>query len=296
MRLGGYYGAETVGALEPLCVLLDEHGLSAIRAPARLASMTDEECAEFGGEAERLGIVIGEAGMWENLMTSDESLQAARIGEVRLLLRKADLMGCACVVTLVGSRHPSDSPVAPDPFMVTGAARRAFADVVLRILEGLDLTRTSYALEPWCNTFFYEPDDVHQFLDLVDHPRLRLHLDQMNMVGQRTFYDTTTLIEHTFDLLSDRVVAVHLKDLHWDYEHFMLKWDEVLVGDGVLDYDTYLSRLAALPVDTPAFCEHLPGEAEYVANFRRLHERAEAAGVRFLPRDANRPGRSTGPR
>src|SRR6266536_16030 len=156
-------------------------------------------------------------------------------------------MGCRCVVSLVGSRHPSDSPLAPDPFMLTEQCRREFREIVLRILDGLELGRTSYALEPWCNTFFYEPGDIHDFFAMVDHPNLRFHLDLMNMVSQPSFHDTTGLVERAFDLLADRVVSVHLKDLRWDFEHLMLKWDEVLIGDGVIDYDAYLSRLAKLP-------------------------------------------------
>jgi sugar phosphate isomerase/epimerase len=284
VRLGGFFRAEAIDELEPLCDALDRDGLSAIPAPNRLARMTDEECSAFGEEARRLGLIVGEAGMWENLMTQDPALRAARVEKVRLLLQKADPMGCRCVVTLVGSRHPSDSPLAPDPYMVTEECRREFAEVALRILDGLDLTRTCYAIEPWCNTFFYEPEDVHAFLTKVDHPNLRLHLDQVNMISQRSIHDTAGLVERTFDLLADRVVAVHLKDLRWDFGHLMLKWDEVPIGDGVLDYDAYLRRLAMLPPDTPAFCEHLSSEGEYRENFARLHEAAERVGMRFVRR------------
>lgn len=285
MRLGGFFGAETSAELEPLCEDLDRHGLSAIPAPSRLALMSDDECAEFGSTARALGIVVGETGMWENLMTRDESLREIRVDRARTLLMKADAMGCRCVISLVGSIHPSDSFVAPDPYMVTTAAQREFRDIVLRILDDLDLKTTTFAIEPWCNTFFYEPDDVAEFLAMVDHPHLRLHLDQMNMISQKSYYDTTSLIRHTFELLAGRIVAAHLKDLHWDYEHFMLKWDEVLIGEGVLDYETYLTELAKLPVDTPAYCEHLPGEEEYVTNFARLHEVAARVGVAFTGRD-----------
>ncbi len=65
--------------------------------------------------------------------------------------------------------------------MLTEQCRREFREIVLRILDGLELGRTSYALEPWCNTFFYEPGDIHDFFAMVDHPNLRFHLDLMNM-------------------------------------------------------------------------------------------------------------------
>jgi sugar phosphate isomerase/epimerase len=285
VRLGGFYGAERVEELGPLCEILDRHGLSAIAAPDRLAEMPDEECAAFGDAARGLGLVVGETGMWENLMTPDASLRAERIAKVRALLAKAEVMGCRCVISLVGSGHPSDSPLAPDPRMVSEDGRREFREVVLRILDGLDLTRTSYAIEPWCNSFFYEPEEVHAFLEDVDHPNLGLHLDQMNMISQRTYHETTALVHRTFDLLADRVVSVHLKDLRWDFAHMMLKWDEVLVGDGVLDYDAYLGRLTQLPEDTPCYCEHLRGESAYAENFARLHAAAARVGTRFLPRN-----------
>ncbi len=287
MRLGGFYGVERGAELGPLCEELDRHGLSAIAAPNRLAQMPEEECAAFGEEARRLGLVVGETGMWENLMTRDPSLRADRIEKVRVLLSRAEAMGCGCVISLVGSTHPSDSPLAPDPLMVSEDGKREFREIVLRILDGLDLARTTYAIEPWCNTFFYEPEEIHGFLATVDHPSLRLHLDLMNMISQRSFHDTTGLVESTFDLLADRVVSVHLKDLRWDFAHMMLKWDEVLIGEGVMDYDAYLRRLATLPTDTPCYCEHLSSEAEYEENFARIHAIAERVGVGFLRRSAS---------
>jgi sugar phosphate isomerase/epimerase len=155
---------------------------------------------------------------------------------------------------------------------------------VLRILDGIDLRTSRYVIEPWHNTFFYQPEEIRAFIDAVDHPAFGLHLDQMNMVSQKDFYRTTDLIHRTFDLLADAVASVHLKDIRCDYTHMFLKWDEVLVGDGVLDYDTYLKRLARLPADTPCFCEHLREEADYIVNFGRLHELADKAGVAFLGR------------
>ena len=281
MRLGGYYSARSIEELEPLCERLDAQGLSAIPAPLNL---DEEACGRFGEKAEALGLVVGEAGMWENLMTGDAEVRARRIAEVRGMLRKAEIMGCRCVVSLVGSRDPSDAPLAPLAYMYTEECKREFRDIVLRILDGLDLSRTRYVIEPWHNTFFYQPEEIRAFINRVDHPAFGLHLDQMNMVDQAHFYHTTELINRTFDLLADVVASVHLKDLRCDYRHLFLKWDEVDIGDGVMDYATYLKRLSELPPDTPCFCEHLPEERDYVRNFSRLHELAAKAGVRFLRR------------
>ena len=52
--------------------------------------MSPDECAAFGERARELGLVVGEVGMWENLLTDDQELQAQRIARVRALLRNAD--------------------------------------------------------------------------------------------------------------------------------------------------------------------------------------------------------------
>jgi sugar phosphate isomerase/epimerase len=285
MRLGGYFGAERIEALEPLCEQLDTHGLSAIQAPARLADMPEDECTAFGERARELGIVVGEVGMWENLMTDDAALRAQRIDRIRRLLLKADAMGCHCVVSLVGSKDPSGNALAPHPYMCTAACKNEFREIVLRILDGLELTTTRYVIEPWHNTFFYQPGEIRAFIDDVNHPEFGVHLDQMNMVSQQSYYSTTELIDTTFDLLADVLASVHLKDVRCDPEHMFLKWDEVHIGDGVMDYDAYLRRLAQLPPDTPCYCEHLPTEGDYALNFSRLHHLAVKSGVRFVPRD-----------
>ena len=284
MRLGGFFAAQDLQELEPLCEKLDTHGLSAISAPRQLVEWSVEECAKFGERARELGLVVGEAGMWNNLMIESKDVQAQRIEAVRTLLNKADAMGCHGVVTLVGTKDPSDHALAPHPYMYTEACKAEFREVVRRILDGLELKTTRYIIEPWHNTFFYQPEEIRDFIDRVGHPRFGLHLDQMNMVNQDHFYNTTALINKTFDLLSDKVGSVHLKDIRCDPDHMFLKWDEVYIGDGVMDYETYLKRLSELPADTPCFCEHLPGERDYALNFARLHHHATKADVRFLRR------------
>lgn len=284
MRLGGYFGANSIEQLKPICEKLDIYGLSAIPAPGRLAEMTENECAEFGELAKQLGIVVGEAGMWENLMTENADTRTARIDKTRAMLRNADIMGCHCVMTLIGTRDPSDAALAPHPYMYTEKCKAEFRDVVLRILDGLELQNTKYCIEPWHNTFFYQPEDIRGFIDKVDHPSFGLHLDMMNMVNQEYFYNTTELINKTFDMLADTVASVHLKDVRCDFGHMFLKWDEVYIGDGVMDYETFLKRISNLLPDVPCYCEHMPEERDYALCFSRLHHIAKKIGTHFLRR------------
>ena len=84
---------------------------------------------------------------------------------------------------------------------------------MLRILDGLDLHRTAYLIEPWFTSFFSRPQTIRRFIDRVGHPAFGLHLDQMNMVDWQHFYRTAELIDEAFDLLADKARCVHLKDI-----------------------------------------------------------------------------------
>lgn len=285
MRLGGHHlAAQTGDELDAVAARLDQQGLSTIVAPRATADWDEGACAAFGARARDLGIVIGEAHLWDNLLCRDQPTRAARIARCRRLLRNAEAMGCSAVVVLVGSTGAVDHPLAMAPGLDGDEGRAAFREVALRILDGLELRRTALAVEPWHNTFFYQPEDIAAFLAEVGHPALAVHFDPMNMVDRRAFFRSRWLIDRAFALLAPRIRAVHLKDIAHDHRHMFLKWDEVLVGEGVMDHRHLLARVAReLPPDTPCFCEHLD-EAGYRENFRRLHRIAGEAGVAFITR------------
>ncbi len=284
MRLGlNWVPVRNQQELTAALPLIDELSLGAIAAPSVMTEWTLDECAAYGEMVRGYGLVIGEVGYWQNLLFDDEEVRSLRIEEVRSLLRKADVMGVGCVVSLVGSF--GDQFVSPHADNWSERARERAAENCLRILDGLALTHTTYALEPWCNGFFHEPEAVADFLNAVDHPRLKLHLDMMNMHSVQTYFQSTEVIRLTFDLLAERAVSVHAKDLLWDPNYMFMRLDEVMPGEGVLDYKLFLRSLDQLPPDMPVFTEHWHSEEEFVQAIQCLRDLAEAAGVKMVARD-----------
>ena len=269
----------SVEDLDDITPQLDRYGLSAIGAPGALWTWNPDDCAAFGERARELGVLVGEANFNGNLMAADPALVDERIKDIRRALQNADVMQCRTLHILPGTKDPDGGMLTPHPDMFTDTYKAELREVVLRIMDGLGLRYTRFLIEPFNHSFFYQPEDIREFFDAVDHPRVGFQLDVVNMIAMDTYFDTTSLIHRTFDLLGEYVYSAHVKDLQWDHGHLTLKWDEVLIGEGTLDLATYLQRLNELDPDTPCYCEHLPDEASYAHNFAKVHEVAEQNGV-----------------
>jgi sugar phosphate isomerase/epimerase len=285
VRLGGLiYRPGNIAELDALIETFDTFGLSALVAPIQFADMTDDEAVAYGDHARGLGMSIAEALHRPNLMIRDADTRTRRIEQLRRGLRKADLMRADSVVILVGTVGEEDHLAAPHPYMFTDDCRAEFREVILRALDGLELKTTRLLIEPWTTSFFYQPGDIREFLDSVGHPSVGVHLDLVNMISQQRYYRTTELVHEAFDLLEPYIGGIHIKDLLWDWKHMLLKFDEVPIGDGVVDHRALLERAARLDPDMSCFTEHLATEAEYAICFARLHFLADQVGSPFVRR------------
>ena len=284
MRLGGWYSASSFDELDGICQKLDKHGLSVIVAPSSAIEWPNDQCKKYGQRVRDLNIIIGQWGMWENLMTENRELRNQRIKKVQTILTKADMMGVPCVVTHVGTRDPSDHSLAPHSWMYTDQCKVEFCNIVRKILDEVQLNTTHYIVKPWPNTFFFHLNAIREFIDLVDRPHFGVQFDPASMIDCNSFYKTTDLIHSAIDLLEDKILSIVLKDIKWDFHHTSIKWDEVPAGDGVMDFDTLIKRISRLPEDIPCLCEHLSAEKDYAENFRRLHALAGQAGISFKKR------------
>ena len=100
------------------------------------------------------------------------------------------------------------------------------------------------------------PEQLRRCVDDVASPRVQVLLDAVNMSTNRTAYNTTDYLNSTFDLLGDCIIAAHAKDVSIDTRHWVLKLDEVPVGTGYLDYETFLRRIDGLDNEIILTIEH----------------------------------------
>ena len=249
--------------------LVSECRAKGYRAAAMpLAALDDAEAvrniaAAFSND----GIVLAEMGAWVNPLHHDPERRKQNIDQITRVLALGDEVGAVCCTTVVGSYSEGNDWVAHVGHHPENFSHRAFDEIVAwvrMVLDTVNPIRTKLTLEicPWTLL-----DSIEVYLELiraVDRPGLAVHLDPANLViGPRTYYDTTAMINECFDRLGPYIVSCHAKDVHWTLDARTVGIEEVIPGRGILDYSTLVRRTHRLSPSLPLIIEHIESEANF---------------------------------
>ncbi|GLQ53689.1 sugar phosphate isomerase/epimerase family protein [Devosia nitrariae] len=237
-------------------------------------------------------VVLAEVGIWRNLVTPEEAVRRRNLDYACEKLALADTIGVRCAVSYIGS-FEAGTDYAPHPQNLSQDAFDAAVETARVIIDTVKPRRARFALEMMQYAL---PDSVDVYLELIeaiDRPAFAAHLDPVNLVmTPRTYFDTGTLIRECFAKLGPHIVSCHAKDILL-YDRAALHLDEVTIGDGVLDYRTYLTELEKLPGDVPLMLEHLEAD-QYVLARDRLSTIAASIGVSLVEQPSSLHSSSRG--
>ncbi|ODS96070.1 MAG: hypothetical protein BGO83_16450 [Devosia sp. 66-14] len=281
MRLGGH--GLPIGSEDPYAFARAhrEFGYGAAYVPeVTLADRDRLTAIERAFAAEN--VVLAEIGIWRNLVSPDEAVRKANLAYAIERLAIADAVGAGCAVSYIGSFR-AGTDYAPAAENMGPEAFDACIETVRHILDAVKPKRARFALEMMQYSL---PDSVDSYVELIHavaRPMFGAHFDPVNLImTPRVYFDNGTLIRECFDKLGQWVVSCHAKDIKLHHQA-ALHLDEVQIGDGVLDYRTYLSELARMPREVPLMLEHLKGE-EYAVARDRIFAVGDAAGIEFAVR------------
>ncbi|MFA6631070.1 MAG: TIM barrel protein [Kiritimatiellia bacterium] len=227
-------------------------------------------------------VVIAEVGRWCNLTDPDPVKRRQNLAKVTEGLALADAVGARCCVDIAGSFNP-EVWYGPHPDNFSPAFFDAAVENARAVIDAVKPTRAAFTYEMmgWCM-----PESPERYLALIkaiDRPAFAVHLDPCNLINSPDkIYRNTELLNRCFDLLGDKIVSCHAKDLAWEIA-LNVHFREVRPGTGVLDYATFLRRLAALPTPPPLMIEHLKGAEEYAAAAAHIQAAGAAIGLAFAP-------------
>ena len=254
MRLGvAFWEGVTPGDVDGTIARLNQIGVKGLGHLSVVEGWDEGMLQRFRRGMETAGCFVSEVTMYASgwmLAQSDNVLRQEALDELTRVMHHAVTLNAHCVgISTIAGQPGQDDPWSPDVWrrLVDGAGMAATeAERV-----GMDL-----AFHPVNCGPLDTPEQLRRLLDDVASPRVKVILDPVNMTTQRNVFSITDLLNQMFDLLGAETVAAHAKDVYFDDRHLITKIDEVPLGTGKMDYETYLRRFAELD-DSAVFCiEH----------------------------------------
>lgn len=264
IRLGGQIFSKTDDPLE-MARAHKESGYRAAFCPE--VSIDDKnKINDITRAFEQEDIMIAEVGAWCNLLDPDEQERKRNFEYVCEKLALADEIGALSCIDFIGSvapNQPSALPHEPHPDNLNDRGFELAVQTIRQIIDAVKPKRAKFCLEfmQWVL-----PDSPESCLDLiraVDRPQFAAHIDPVNIIlTPRQYFNNGDLIKQCFKLLGPWIIGCHAKDITLRNK-LALHFDEVIPGQGYLDYKVYLKELNKLSKDIPLLIEHLSTEEEY---------------------------------
>jgi len=244
-------------------------------------SLSDSDRIRAVAEAfAREDVVIAEVGCWCNLLDTDPAKRKQNLENVTEGLALAEAVGALCCVDIAGSFNPT-SWFGPHPDNLSPKFFDAAVENARKIIDAVKPRRAKFCYEMMGWAMPHTPDNALRLLRAVDRKAFAVHLDPCNLINSpEKFYRNADLLNECFDKLGRWIVSCHAKDLTWDIE-MNVHFREVRPGLGVLDYGTYLRRLARLPHRPPLMIEHLVTAEEYAAAAAHIVAVGRQEGLTF---------------
>ena len=225
-------------------------------------------------------VILAEVGAWFNLLDPDAEKRRRNLEKVTEQLALAEELGARCCVDIAGSFNP-DVWYGPHPDNLSSRSFDATVENARKVIDAVKPQRTTFTLEMvgWCLPT--GPDDYLKLIKAIDRKAFAVHLDAYNAVNSPArIYNNGALIRDCFAKLGRWIVSCHAKDLAWEIE-MQVHFKEVVPGRGVIDYRTFLSELAKLPVAAPFMLEHLNTAGEYAEGAQYIQRIARELGLSF---------------
>ena len=185
-------------------------------------------------------------------------------------------IGCLNVAACV---EGPDS-ILPHPYNRSPEAYARLKDICLLIAEGTARRniKARLLLEPVYTTLLWSPLVTARFIDEIGSPNVQAHMDVANFYHYDMIFDQAPFIRDAFTILKDRIHSAHVKDVAPAKSYFP-GLVEMGVGEGIMDYRTYLQCLSKMPEDFPVIIEHMADLNQIVKSYRIIKTIAEEMGI-----------------
>ncbi|MCS7060424.1 MAG: sugar phosphate isomerase/epimerase family protein [Anaerolineae bacterium] len=218
-------------------------------------------------------------GFWQNLITPDEAQRREAVRVLQAALRLAGWLGARGVDTGPGSMNPA-GPWFPHPYNWTPIARQQLVKSLREAAPAAEDAGVYLSLEGHQLVTLESAEVAREVLDEVSSPWVKQDYDSANWITRETVYNTTAAIHHHFDVLGDRIISCHAKDI-WIENRLTVHLQDGCPGQGTVDFKTLFRRMEALNPDYPVIAEGNTTE-ELPAVSALFHRIAAELGIRVV--------------
>jgi sugar phosphate isomerase/epimerase len=289
MRFGmsGCFLPDDMDNLTPqICQRVRELGFSGIFTRFR----RNDPHTTTQAQAERVRALLADEGLrlfqttgyWQNLITPDETQRRESVRTLQAALRLAGWLGSRGIDTGPGSMNP-DGPWFPHPDNWTATSRCQLVKSLKEAAPAAEEAGVYLSLEAHQLVTLETAEITAEILGEVDSYWVRNDYDSANWITRETVYNTAAAVNHHFDVLGERIVSCHAKDI-WIENRLALHLEDGCPGKGNMDFATLFRRMEALSPDYPVIAEGNNTE-ELPAVIELFHRTAQDLGIRVLEAD-----------
>jgi sugar phosphate isomerase/epimerase len=218
------------------------------------------------------GIILAEAGYWENIMdTQAESRAFHRERQVEALAL-AEELGALCSLNIFGSYCHGNGNSQHKALNFTEEAFDDAVDMARYFIDTVKPKTAFFAYEIFPFDIIDTPESIERLIKAVDRRQFGAHLDLVNLINSpRAYFSSGDIARECVRRFGDRIISCHVKDIAMKEPSISVILEEVVSGTGNLDLKTFMRQIEGLSRPVPFMMEHLRDEAEYdiaAANIR----------------------------
>jgi sugar phosphate isomerase/epimerase len=224
------------------------------------------------------GVEVVELACHCNFLTPSAEVCQRNFALLARAMRAGALLNCDHVTTHAGSRHPDpNQPLAAHPDNWADAAWDLLVSRVWALLDEVEDLGVRLCFEPHPATALNTLDSLAGLMADLTTVRVRVALDPAMLFTAEAAADPKRTLAEIFSALADTIGLARATDVRLAGAGDEPMAEPAPLGQGLLDYPTYLRLLNALELDTPLVVPPQSSDDAYRAALRFLAEAAKRA-------------------
>jgi sugar phosphate isomerase/epimerase len=226
------------------------------------------------------GIILAEAGYWENIMDTEAESRAFHRERQVEALALAEELGAVCSLNIFGSYCHGNGNSQHKALNFTEEAFDDAVDMARYFIDTVKPKTAYFAYEVFPFDIVDTPESIERLIKAVDRKQFGAHLDLANLLNcPRAYFSSGDIARECVRRFGDRIVSCHVKDIKLKEPSISVILDEVVLGTGNIDLKTFMRQIEGLSRPVPFMMEHLRDEAEYDIAAAQIRKTGKELGI-----------------